>query len=124
MKHRAIDILRSVARNTFDSLPRDARIVLNGCKVHLGNLGHTDTGCKVEGLARDDGRVVVLDAETVVTHAKDEGYLETLLAHELAHCYRALCGESAAVGTEAEERGARQVTKSWGFRPPREETNG
>jgi hypothetical protein len=61
--------------------------------------------------------LIVLDRETVEQHASDEPYLEDLLAHELSHCFRARIGESCAVGSEDEERGAASITKSWGFRP-------
>ena len=112
----AINTLYIVAKTTFDSLPTTAQNVLRGCDVRLGDAGYTAAGDKIEGLARADGQLVVLDRATVERYASDHAYLENLLAHELAHAYRARRGENAPVGSAAEEEGACRLVKSWGFR--------
>lgn len=118
MSHRGT-ILRRIAKDTMASIPKDARKVLNGVKLFAGDLGFTADGTKILGMCRSDGRIVVLDEQLLELYAQgSQSLAEETLGHELAHAYRALTGQ-AAVDDEAEERGARRVAKSWGFRPKR-----
>jgi len=112
----AIKTLRAIARTTFESLPLAARKTLNGVQVYRANLGYTTKGRKILGTARSDGRVVLLDTDTLERYADRPGRLETLLAHELAHCYRTLTGV-ADTDERREERATNRLLKSWGFRP-------
>jgi predicted Zn-dependent protease with MMP-like domain len=118
--HAAI-VLRTIARTTFRSLPKDARRVLDGVQVyfaddleHFPGLEHR-AGTKILGLARSDGNVVILDRAILEQLAHREGDLEGLLAHELAHCYRSRLGMSDP-DKAREEAATDRLVRSWGIR--------
>lgn len=111
----AVARLRIVARSVMASLPREARRVLKGTVVQVGVLGFFNAeGQKLQGSARKDGKLVVLDQDFVNT--ADEVDVEEALAHELGHIFRTRTGQHSEDDSIEETETGRLVEKSWGFR--------
>lgn len=114
MSHaRAVARLRIVAKTVFKSLPSDARRILNGLCVQVGDIGCTPDGRRIEGLARKDGKLVVLDREFLEQGRECDH--ETALAHELAHILRTRTGLHDE-DEQREEAAVRRQLKAWGWR--------
>ncbi|HTU21802.1 MAG TPA: hypothetical protein VMG10_27435 [Gemmataceae bacterium] len=113
---KALRKLRTVVKTALLSLPTDARKILKGCQVQLGDLGYNNDGEKLQGLAAKRGDHVVLDRAMV--EDGPESVSEEVLLHELGHIYRTRTGQHQQDDGE-EEKGNATLLKRWGVREAR-----